>query len=514
MPVVEPVVTREKLGQLLDEQHESETLDYKATCDLRERRDIVELAKDVGAMQVDGGFIVVGADDRGNPTGQLTEEQARLLDEATVRAKLDAYIPEPYDLRVAVHDVEGSLCGVIYVGPNPRGWCIFKRDGIYERANGRQETIFRAGDVFARHGSASERWRQEDIDRVVRRLIEREREVWRRGLAEDLEQVIAGSAAQNLAGGPVAGLTWKVDAQTFIDTAVEQLRRGDDIPLRLLLSGAGAEVGSLMGEEDGAAEIGVYLDRLACLGATLLLIGRRELFDEVIAALVAVYDQGFGEEGVPKRDTPVTPQQLWLMVVERLVAMGGLAVRREDWNAVRTLAMQRGHGRDFDSDGFRYPSWLRHAVTMAARSNLFREQQGDRVVEVSLLSLALGHIRRNPCLRPDLPEEDERLLDSLCQFDVLAALMAIAETRSVAMRVFYTNFARFYSHRTEPAIVRLIEDREMREIVYPLGDDDLAVALRALNARASEEGWRFAGWDGFLDERIQVFLDEHPAKEE
>ncbi len=86
MPVVEPNVSREKLGQLLDEQHESESLDYEATCDLRERRDVVELAKDVGAMQVDGGFIVVGADDRGNPTGQLTlpgERWTRRHQEAT-----------------------------------------------------------------------------------------------------------------------------------------------------------------------------------------------------------------------------------------------------------------------------------------------------------------------------------------------------------------------------------------------------------------------------------------------
>ena len=87
MPVVEPVVTEEKLRQLLDEQHESVTLDYKTKLCLDHTRDLVELAKDVGAMQIEGGFIVIGADNNGTLTGELTERDVKLLDEATVRPK-------------------------------------------------------------------------------------------------------------------------------------------------------------------------------------------------------------------------------------------------------------------------------------------------------------------------------------------------------------------------------------------------------------------------------------------
>jgi hypothetical protein len=513
VPVVEPVVSEEKLRQLLDEQHESETLDYKSTCDLRERRDVVELAKDVGAMQVRGGYIVIGADDRGVPTGQLTDEQAGLLDEATLRAKLDRYIPEPYDLRSAVHTVEDSRIGLIYVGPNPKGWCIFTRDGTYEMTKNRTVTVFRNGEVFARHGSASERWRRDDIEEIIARLVAQHREAWRRGLAKDLEDMSVASRAQDLSRGPASAFTWKLDADSFIDAAIEHLRQGDDIPLRLLLSSVGADVGVLLQAEGGAPEIGVLLERLACLAATLLVLGRHELFHEVLLALVAVYDQGFGEEGNAKRDTKVPPQRLWLMTIERVVAIGALAARRGDWQAVRALALQRGHGRDFEGAGFAYTSWLRHAVTMASRSNLLREQQGERSVELSLLILALEHIRRNKCLRPDLPEGDERLLDSLCQFDALAALVAIGDAQSAAARVVYTSFARFYSHRTEPAIVRLIEDAQMREVLYPYDDQNLADAIRALNSWASQEGWRFSGWDGFLSDSVRKFLEENPAEE-
>ena len=60
-----PGVSEEQLTYLLGLGHESAGLDYKATLDLRQTRDLVELAKDVGAMQVDGGYIVVGTDDQG-----------------------------------------------------------------------------------------------------------------------------------------------------------------------------------------------------------------------------------------------------------------------------------------------------------------------------------------------------------------------------------------------------------------------------------------------------------------
>jgi len=74
--VVEPLVSEEKLRQLLAEQAESASLDFKSDCDLRNKPDQVELAKDVGAMQMHGGFIVLGADDRGQPMRGLNADRA------------------------------------------------------------------------------------------------------------------------------------------------------------------------------------------------------------------------------------------------------------------------------------------------------------------------------------------------------------------------------------------------------------------------------------------------------
>ncbi len=60
--VIEPVVNREKLRELQALEAEYPTLDFKSGCDLREKREQVELAKDVGAMSVRGGFLVIGVD--------------------------------------------------------------------------------------------------------------------------------------------------------------------------------------------------------------------------------------------------------------------------------------------------------------------------------------------------------------------------------------------------------------------------------------------------------------------
>jgi Schlafen, AlbA_2 len=178
MPVVEPNVTKDKLLQLVEEGAESQWLDFKETGDLSSKEDLVEVAKDVGAMQVDGGFIVVGVDSQGRPTGRFTEAQAELFDEATLRAKLAKWIPEPFDLKVGVHHHDGNLLAVVYVGPSPEGCCIF-----------------RASDVFVRHGTASERAQQHDLGRIFARAAQRWAEQEGERFAAHLERALAAQQA-------------------------------------------------------------------------------------------------------------------------------------------------------------------------------------------------------------------------------------------------------------------------------------------------------------------------------
>jgi hypothetical protein len=163
-----------RLRALLAEQTEHETLDYKEEFHPDDLRAWVELAKDVGAMQIDGGYLVFGADDNGVASCKITKTIADRLDESAVRGRLRKWIPEPFEIRTARHTVDANILVLMSIAPNGDGFCVFKEDGAFLRMKGgKEEFVFRKGDVFARHGSASERWQQPDIDRIKRNLKRR-----------------------------------------------------------------------------------------------------------------------------------------------------------------------------------------------------------------------------------------------------------------------------------------------------------------------------------------------------
>jgi hypothetical protein len=166
-------VNRETLEELLREQHESAELDYKSSIDMRETRDVVELAKDVGAMLMKGGYLVIGADDYGQPTGQLADEQLPLLDEATLRAKLARYLPDGFQIQVGLHEINAQRIAVIYVEPHPAGFAVFKRVGQIDN-----KVIFSAGQIYVRRGTASTPCTQEELEKVVGARISRSRDEW------------------------------------------------------------------------------------------------------------------------------------------------------------------------------------------------------------------------------------------------------------------------------------------------------------------------------------------------
>jgi len=143
-------VTRDKLIELLGVQTELTWMDYKQACDLSGAAGTVELTKDVGAMMIQGGYLVIGADDSRTPVG-ISATEAVHFDEATLAAKLAKYLPGGFEVRSAVHDLDDGtgarLLAVIWVAPHPDGWCVFRQNGDYAAAGGKTKTAFRAGEV-------------------------------------------------------------------------------------------------------------------------------------------------------------------------------------------------------------------------------------------------------------------------------------------------------------------------------------------------------------------------------
>lgn len=282
---------------------------------------------------------------------------------------------------------------------------------------------------------------------------------------------------------------------------LELIRSDDTIALRHLLNDAESRARSAVERDEIETELAGALDKLTCLAATFLEYELHDPFGRIIDTLSRIYSAPLGPHDAERFGyaTSIAPTELaprvWLQVITRVYALGALAVRKSDWRAVRMLTLQLPERLIHDYD----VNWLRHALTMASRAQHLQAQQGDRTVELSLLSLARKDVERLACLRSDgISAEDEAVISSLAQFDLLSNLAAIDGAGSVDSEVFYPNFARFRHDRVQPVVDRLLSDQEMRKIIFERGDDDLAIALNRIGQVAQREGIRyngFWGWD-------------------
>jgi hypothetical protein len=144
---------------------------------------------------------------------------------------------------------------------------------------------------------------------------------------------------------------------------------------------------------------------------------------------------------------------------------------------------------------------------MASRASHF-DREGK---QLSLISLARAVAVRLDCLRSDgIGVEDEALLTSIAEFDLLSNVVAIDDSIGLRPgRVFYTNFARLSQQRVQRIAERLLSDSEMKTVLLTHGDDVLAAALYQIGEQARSEGWRYDGfhsWEGTL---VGEFIGEH-----
>ncbi len=286
------------------------------------------------------------------------------------------------------------------------------------------------------------------------------------------------------------------------------IRHQDEVTLRLLLQLAVRHVGQYTSTTDGKDEVIAGLDVLATAAATTLNLGAIEWFDRCVGALRRSYELGFDAHGTRRnaRDGEVQPVVLWLAILQRVLALGGLAVRLEAWPAVRELTLQRPEGQDFRY----YKNWLRHSLTEAARADLLKIEREGRRTDISPVTMAQEYALGHASLVPDLFDaDDERLLTSLCQFDALACVTALCAAPDERGSQFYPNFARFYGHRTEPALALLVTDERVRQTLAPVDHKDLAAALVEVDRVARGEARMFDGWWGYESPAIKAFVAEH-----
>jgi hypothetical protein len=401
----------------------------------------------------------------------------------------------------------------ICIRPHPDGCVYFEADGKYQDDRGREVVVFREDDVFWRDGTRTKRIDRSGHEEIVRRRVSIEKERWMEEQQEirrrEREELQRSAEARELAEAPLGAVHLGLAPEEIVLAGLEMARKNDRIALSHLLNDGRARAREQIANGD-LDVLAATLDKLTCLGATFMEYEQGEWLDRVIQVLVDVYGSGFGDHdprffGYASSISPDVPgPQVWLAIVERIYGMGSLAVRHDRWHVVRTLTVQLP--RVLVEDGYE-KNWLRHAVTMASRAQHLREEAGQYI---SLLSLARTDVARLSCLRPDgLTADDDEILTSLAQFDVLANLVAVASARSVTTEVFYTNFARFRQTRIQRIVERLLEDAGMRQSLFPLPDDNLALALAEIGRHAAREGWMSDGFEGWEGTRVGEFIQEH-----
>ncbi len=510
--VVDGRATDEKLAELLDLQVEQPELDFKRMISPGTTDGLVELAKDVGSMSVLGGYLVGGVDDQGVPTGEMDGCDPKLFDEATLAPKLRKYLPDPVTIRPRVTERDGHTVVLIYVAPHPNGYAIFHTDGQYRNAKGKDEIAFRTGEAFWRDGTRSVRIWQAGMEQIIARRIAaakgewiEEQQVIRRREREELE---TGYAARDLARAPLGTLHFGLPTSELQVAVLELLRAGDQIALQHLLNDAITRATTAV-ESDDEDELAGLLDKVAALGAAFLEHKQDEFFARIVEIFSAIYSLPLGPHDDRRfgMSTGISPEEraprIFLAVIERIYALGALAVRLRRWEAIRTLTLQ--HPERVDDY---WKNWLRHALTMGSRAKQL-EQRGDngQTIVTSLLTRAATMIEHEPALHPDTSDGDA-ILTSLAQFDLLANLAAIDGSGSVDSSVFFTNWARFRQERIQPVADRIVSDPELRHAIFrERNDEDLALAFQKIGEMAHSEAMRYDGFWGWGNTPVGDFIE-------
>jgi len=310
-------------------------------------------------------------------------------------------------------------------------------------------------------------------------------------------------------------LTWAAGAEVFEDLLIHRLRANDKISAIVALDEMSCDAARLLASGDENAEEKTFhlLDMLALATAASVRFQEWFLFERCIRTAFTIFMSGFDEQGRLRntRDSvnSMSSALFWVEMAKRIVAIGGFAVRRGDWRAVRRLALQRIDDRRLVSFGMSQ-YWLRHATREADNANLIYTTSVRHKQKGQLIAGALEMVKSMPYLRPDLPSDDHRLLKSLLGFDLLAVLIVTADAGGFSTSYVDPGFIYWNIDEVGPLLSRLLNEEEMRGELFTgsLTNEFLAQMLRELANAADSDS---SVWSGWTIRAVIDFLNKHPA---
>lgn len=479
----------ERLRALLERGVETEELDYKSTWDISSKPALLEICKDIAAMEAmpSGGHLVIGADDDGAPSGLFDEAAEADFDEQRVRSRVVAILGEPLALGVAFHRVGEHSYLLIRVEPHVDGYRIMSTQRGYDRA-GQQHVVWNEGDVLVRRGTSSVKWNQHEARATIERVVASRKEAWR----SDIYETMRARSPVFDQGGYV-DLSVPVPLESFEGTVLEVLRRQDYVGLSVLLRRLRSQTVRALGdagdEEARSTQLNNDLSRLDVLAATSARHGHQATYEACLRAYVDIYARidamnpifALGHE----------------QVLMHAYALGAALLREERWSELSALARLK----PIDTSNGYWRTLLRKAEVTVARARVGEDDSGGRI---GVIDRAKVYAERLFSLLDEYATSDE-VANSLLQFDFSRG---IATTSPGEQLGAYTNFAFYYTARIEPLVLRLIEEPGVRGALFGGTDAELKKVLQAMDKAAREQAFMFNAWEGFNDPRILHFLGE------
>lgn len=447
----------EKLIELLGEP-EQEHLDFKEDVDLSKSEDKVKFVKDVVAMSncPPGGYLLIGVSDSGEPVAPIGTFDRKRFDGARLNDLIRNYTEGQIQIISQLHEVEEKEVVLIYAHHEGSGLPVpMNKLGQYKNDNGKDVVCFRPGEVWLREGAQNVSLRWSHWDMLLRGRDQRIREEAR----ADVNSLIA-ELAKSFRGGPgkiSIPLTVDMADEAFVEAMIANLEMGSDLRIKQFLT-------SVMATDISTDVFCQALDKLTIIAVQALALKLPDVAKQAVDALFTIYKQLSHGDITQK-----------LEVVVRAYVIGAAAVRCEVWEAIRDLVLRPYPDRISDIDRYVYSSWIREGQVEATRAELFPDDSRGSLMIPPARMLVMEHA----AMRPDLPsvetsadgscDPSDRLLDSLCQFDILYCLVVAAEGKHHGDA--YPASSAFRQERANPALSLVISDDDARRELLPEIDD-------------------------------------------
>lgn len=328
---------------------------------------------------------------------------------------------------------------------------------------------------------------------------------------ERLEDMIR-RAVSSVSGGtaePVR-LHWSTDEPQFEEAVAEVLRTDDDITIRRFLQQCETDWRQLVADRTTDRDVVFQLlDRLTCLAALALRWDRDSWTVRCAETLERMYASVLTEHGLVRHDLVEPTHRLMNAIINRVLGLGAVAVENKTWSVIPALVVRLPELPLFKSG--HWTNWIRHTTIEVSRAE---DRRGasylGRTPRISFLEAAITDIAQLRCVNADAPRID-RFRSLLAQLDALATIAVWGLAPGDGDHAYYPWHRAYEPNLYEPALVRLLEDRELRTTVFPGTDEALAELLIHLENFSMGE---FASFDGgwpYMAPEIRDFIARHSS---